>query len=552
MNNGAEPKPPDVFTEWFNVTLSNKINMPNNNSASINNGIHFGLESHNRLFTQSHQYNRDCTQTITLSDLPKFDHNAHVTDISKKYKKTINKIFSNTKLSLKKQNVKAKSCTTKYDKQFKHLNKIIKSNTIRFYPNPKQIGILNGWLNECTKLYNFCCDKFNQNRAFFNDPYTTTKIAIFRELYGGDSKNCPYDILTNEVKRFHANINSCYTNLRNKNIKHFEMKHKNVIKSHSICIPHTAVSKNSFYNSHLGNNIDGLVNLANVINDCTVVHDKVSNVYNIIVPAYHDKLKITHKREPIVALDPGEKIFMAYHGMNSYGKIGIDIRKPILKYQKKIKKYQSILSKGINRKGKHMNNTKKKQLKKHIQKNYNKIGNYVKELHNKTALFLCKNYERILIPIFETQGMVSNGNTPEEKKLTPEEKKKLRNNNITEAYNKDANHGRLTKKFYNRKSRLAKSVKFVLMSLSHYKFRQHLLNKSQEYGCKVVIVGEEYTSMTCTKCGLQSKNYTNRVKSCRNCRYKLDRDVGGARNILLKNLDSEIVKAVKSGRDKSQ
>jgi hypothetical protein len=32
--------------------------------------------------------------------------------------------------------------------------------------------------------------------------------------------------------------------------------------------------------------------------------------------------------------------------------------------------------------------------------------------------------------------------------------------------------------------RLSKNVKYVLNSLSHYKFRQHLLNKGKEYGCE--------------------------------------------------------------------
>ena len=544
--NQPEPKPPDHFANWFSQQLSANINIPyNNNSISVDKQIHFGNNEHNNKFVQSYNYDKDCTTKFNFVPLPVFDYNNQIKKISAKYHKNTTKIFNDNTLTIKKQNIKAKSNTTKYDKQIKNLNKIIKAKTIRFFPDNKQINTLNKWLNEATKLYNYCCDKFNQNPKFFNDHYTKTKITIFQGLYGNNEKKCPYDILTNEVKRFHANIKSCYTNLRNKNITHFQMKHKNVIKSQSICIPYSAVSDNSFYASHLGKSIKGLDNIGNTTNDCFVVRDKINNLYKIIIPAYHDKLKITHKREPIVALDPGEKIFMAYHGMNSYGKIGIDIRKPILKYQKKIGKYQSILSKGINRKGKYMNNSKKKQLRKHIQRNYNKIRNYVKELHNKTALFLCRNYERILIPKFETQKMVSNG-------MSVDHKKRLRNYNIAAGYEEDAGYGKYIKKYYNRKSRLSTRVKFVLNSLSHYKFREHLLNKSQEYGCAVKIVGEEYTSMTCTNCGFKSKSYNNRIKSCSDCKYKLDRDIGGSRNILIKNLDSEIRKANKSGKEVSQ
>ena len=40
------------------------------------------------------------------------------------------------------------------------------------------------------------------------------------------------------------------------------------------------------------------------------------------------------------------------------------------------------------------------------------------------------------------------------------------------------------------------------------------------------------------KCGYLSKNYSeSRVKKCKNCNHEIDRDINGARNILLKNKD---------------
>jgi putative transposase len=85
--------------------------------------------------------------------------------------------------------------------------------------------------------------------------------------------------------------------------------------------------------------------------------------------------------------------------------------------------------------------------------------------------------------------------------------------------------------------RLSKRVKFTLNSLSHYRFREHLLEKGKEYGSQIIIVGEEYTSKTCTNCGFKSNEYDYREKQCANCKCKLDRDVTGSRNILLKNLN---------------
>jgi len=354
------------------------------------------------------------------------------------------------------------------------------------------------------------------------------KIIIFRELYNDDKKNCPYAILTDEVKTFCTNLKSIYTNLANKKITHFEVKYKNTSKSQCIFIPHKCVNNGAFYKSHLGV-IKGLDNSVNPINDCRLFYDKMCNRFTLIVPSYKDIKKIDN-REPVVALDPGEKVFMAYHGTNTYGLIGNDIRKKILRQQYKIKKWQRLLSdkknKGyiLNKKGNKMKSNMIRKLKKRIRNAYNRIKNIVKELHNKTALYLCKNYEKILIPIFETQNMIKRKGTWK--------------NRITEIFNKEGmENGKKELKKYNRVKRLNKRVKFVLNMLSHYKFRQHLVNKCHEYGCELNVVTEEYTSVTCTKCGLISKKCENRVKECEHCKYKINRDINGARNILIKNIN---------------
>ena len=80
----------------------------------------------------------------------------------------------------------------------------------------------------------------------------------------------------------------------------------------------------------------------------------------------------------------------------------------------------------------------------------------------------------------------------------------------------------------------------MLNSLSHYRFRQHLLNKASEYGCRVELVNEAFTSMTCTFCGRLGTSYEykkngERVKVC-DCKNGVDRDINGARNIYMKTL----------------
>ena len=42
-----------------------------------------------------------------------------------------------------------------------------------------------------------------------------------------------------------------------------------------------------------------------------------------------------------------------------------------------------------------------------------------------------------------------------------------------------------------------------------------------------------------------SNIYERRMKECENCKYKIDRDLNGSRNILLKNLDVFKYEAIK-------
>jgi len=126
-----------------------------------------------------------------------------------------------------------------------------------------------------------------------------------------------------------------------------------------------------------------------------------------------------------------------------------------------------------------------------------KIRNLIRDIHYKTAKFLCANYDVIFLPTFETQQMVSG-----------------------------------VRKLHSKVAR-------AMCTWSHYSFKQHLLFKSSEYpGCRVSIVGEEYTSKTCGRCGTVNPSNSSKTFTCRapGCRYRADRDHNGARNILLKNL----------------
>ena len=110
---------------------------------------------------------------------------------------------------------------------------------------------------------------------------------------------------------------------------------------------------------------------------------------------------------------------------------------------------------------------------------------------------MCQNYRVILLLKFKTQGMVRR------------EKRRIR-------------------------SKTAR----MMLTWSHFRFRQFLLYKIREYPwCQVIVCTEEYTSKTCGCCDhIHQKLGGSKVFRCPSCAAELDRDINGARNILLRYL----------------
>jgi transposase len=190
-----------------------------------------------------------------------------------------------------------------------------------------------------------------------------------------------------------------------------------------------AINKNGIFKNALKkmecSNFNKIILKHNIDKECKLMYDKKFNNYYLYI-IIEKKYKNIENRKEIVALDPGEKIFLSYYSNNEIGNIGNNMRIFILKQQKKIKNLQSILKKNKNKNNKSIKN--KKMLNKKILKLYKKIKGYVNEVHKKAALYLCRNYENIILPSFKTRGLISNKKikieTERIKKLNKEDGKK--------------------------------------------------------------------------------------------------------------------------------
>lgn len=458
--------------------------------------------------------------------------------IKKLGKKEAKKIQEEEKERLEKEEKKIKqeelTQKTKDEKNLDMENKCYRMKKIEIFPNEKQKEFIKKSMDECTKVYNACVDKFANDKHYF-DAKLKNKSDIFDSIYKGEKKPASYDMLSDEYKKFLANLESNYTQIKKGYKKTFTMHHKNTEKSQSVLMPKASISsieeidkkKKKYYIvifPFLCPNKGKILCLEKVNNiddcDCRLIHDKVQNSYYILSPQKKIK-KVLEDRQPVVACDPGGNKFLAFYSDSKFGYIGGNTYDVIEKQSKKIQDSVGGIMSGKNVFGEKLRNKKRLKMKRLKQEQH--LVNQVKELHNQAALYLCKKYDTIVLPQFRIQW----GNV---KKKIQEIKKS----------NKSENEKRIDLKKLSKERYIERKRNKIMMKLGHYKFSKHLKAKCEEYGCELVTdLTEEFTSQMCSKCGSISKKYTKRRKECEKCGYKIDRDVNGSRNIYLKYLKSK-------------
>ncbi len=146
---------------------------------------------------------------------------------------------------------------------------------------------------------------------------------------------------------------------------------------------------------------------------------------------------------------------------------------------------------------KSLTSKKRYRLRKAWHRSISRIRNLVTDVRRKSVKLLCEKYDVIFLPEFNTKDMCNRA-----------------------------------------KRRVNGKTARGMMTWSHYKFRELLKTTALREGTKLVSVTEEYTSKTCSCCGVINKNLgSSKVFRCSSssCGMVCDRDENGARNILLKS-----------------
>jgi IS605 OrfB family transposase len=316
--------------------------------------------------------------------------------------------------------------------------------------------------------------------------------------------NIPSHLIDQAFLEASNNYHKCIKKYK-KNHKPFTLKFKTKKDVyHTINIEKTMISKDKktiFKNLKFNNiKVFEIINFSENINGFNILDSSIScnsrlNIYYLNVN-YKNKEKANKKileNNKICSIDPGNRTFLSIYSDNEINMIGNGILIKIGKICKEI----DILNSKINKKKKEnknqykYNKNKRKNYKKAIFRKIEYLKNIKKDLHNKSIKYLCDNYSKIITAPFEIQEM--------------------------------------SQKFNSKISR-------NMYCLSYYSFLSKLKKKCERYDIVLDIKNESYTSKTCTNCGNIKYNLgSNKIYNCEFCKLSIDRDINGARNIMLKN-----------------
>lgn len=359
---------------------------------------------------------------------------------------------------------------------------VTKSRKIRIYPTREQKILFSQWFG--ASRYSF-----NQTVSFLKQPGTKAAWkSIKGDILGGLplwSKEIPYQIKSVAVRDCCVAVGNAKRKTKATGVPNFVKfkSRKNPVQS--CYIPKSAIKEAGVYYT-LSKELKWSETLPEEYLDARLV--KHNGRYYVTVPYKAPTLKAENQGR-VVALDPGIRSFISFYSEQSCGKIGSGDIKRIFRLCRVLDRIQSRLAKEKSR------FFERSRLKKACGRIRWKIQDLISELHHKTALFLVRNFDVILLPDFEVSQMVR----------------------------------RLDRKIRTKSAR-------QMMSLCHFRFKQFIKHKAFEHGKTVFDVCEAYTSKTVSWTGeLVTIGGAKFIRSKKDGEV-MDRDLNGARGIFLRAL----------------
>lgn len=417
---------------------------------------------------------------------------------------------------------------------------IIKSMKIRIQPNQFQRQKFEEYFNTTRYIWNQCVKFTNDNYSKKKDEYNKLKKngCVFKDIKGVQCKNklndkinyylcdehikttldwgiiinfqnlrkqihIPTKKLNNNnkwlkntpsnsrqliIKKFCSNLKSAIKNKQLGNIDKFEFKSKKddknifLVDHRSIKSDLTIFSREFKTNKKLKKK-NKKIKIPEIKKECIIKRE--GHIYYLIIP-YTDDKKYEKPKVDTISLDPGVRTFL--YGYSPDGIVS-ELNPNKNKLKCKINRINKLIKLIGEKKIKNDIRIKRK-----LTLLRTKIKNFIDDFHWKTINYLVKNYNNIIIPKFGVKNMVRKDGRKINKEIVKE-----------------------------------------LLILSHFSFRNKLIIKCDEYQRNLILTTEEFTTRTCGRCGvINNKVGCNKIFNCYKCDLNINRDLNGARNILLK------------------
>lgn len=254
----------------------------------------------------------------------------------------------------------------------------------------------------------------------------------------------------------------------------------------SIFVIETSINSESIFPKTLGK-MKFSEPIKEVKHDCRLVLEDNYRWY-VVIPVENEKAEIPRNKGKAISLDPGVRTFLTGYCEEGIIEIGRRASERIIRLCVEMDRIQRKMTK--------VKAKQRQNLRRAWRRLKYRVECLKSEMIWKSATFLAKSFETIVIPSFCATEMAR------------KTRRKIR----------------------------SKTVR-AMMNLSHSRFREILEWQCGKYGSRVLLVSEEYTSKTCPSCGkIHDKLGSSKVFKCPHCGYTAPRDANGAFNIMLKAL----------------
>lgn len=308
----------------------------------------------------------------------------------------------------------------------------------------------------------------------------------------------PKEMRAAAVKDATTAFKACFTNLRNGNIRYFNVGYRKHTESHKyVNIPKNMIKieNNNFImtNTRFGKDNEFAIgrrqcerfkkrNQSLRINhDCKIV--KKFHEYWVVVPCKVVAKNHVAVPKAFVGVDPGCRTFMTVMDHDGFKEYQHDSEK-----LKRINKKIALMKARRIGRNTVTDRIRKRKIHKHEDKKLNIIDN----VHWHTIQQLLSLNDVIVYGDIKSHGIVKGGKN--------------------------------------------KTLNTMFNDLRFFTFKQRLLFKAELEGKLVIAVNESYTTKTCCCCGNIYDINSSKIYSCKHCGMVADRDCNGAKNILMKGV----------------